>query len=146
MKNWMLYVALMGCLITSKVSYAQGGVDTVEVKMKLIAIDDYKNVIQGGGQKKMYLLLLEVSTDNMSLLYLDSSYCKNRIVADYSAFEIKNLVEGKMYNVRLKVNKYQYSKSDLERQRKSVGHKSSCIDMNLNRRGDIQYWIIDIKE
>lgn len=125
--------------------FAQDNVtDTLNLKMKLIAIDSYKNYDLGGGQKKSFLLLLEIESKDMDKLEMDTIYCKNRIVAEYDAFTIDNLIEGEFYNFKLGIYKNQYGKLFFKNQKKAVGSPTSCIDMNLNRRWDRQYWIFNV--
>ena len=142
MKKFILF-ALIYAFANSDV-FAQANMrDTTSLRMKLIAIDPYMNFVIGSGEKT-FLLLLEVSPKDRLTLGLDSSYCKNRIVAEYDSFKIDDLVEGEYYNFKFEINKPQYSKRFWKKQKKAMGSPTNCIEMNLNKRWDRQYWISEV--
>jgi hypothetical protein len=142
MKSLFLFV-IVACFVSSNSGYSQSltlGKDTISVNVKLLAIDSFTNIVPAGGKENLYFLLLDVNRKDMHLLSLDTVYCKNRIVAEYYAFNVDNLKEGQSYNVKLTINKTNKVLNEQE----EVITRSYCSDLYLKFRFDIQYWIIDI--
>ncbi len=144
MKAFFLIV-IVTCFIGSNLVYSQSvtlSKDTILVNVKLLAIDSFTNVTRTPNMENSYFLLLDLNKRDMHLLSLDtlSGYCKNRIVAEYYAFNVDNLNEGQSYNVKLTINKTNKVLNEQE----EIITRSYCSDLYLKFRFDIQYWIIDI--
>lgn len=139
------WVVIVICFIGSNLVYSQSvtlSKDTISVNVKLLAIDSFTNIVPAGGKENSYFLLLDLNKRDMHLLSLDtlSGYCKNRIVAEYYAFNVNHLKEGQSYSIKLTIDK----KNKLLDKEEEIPTRSYCSDLYLKFRFDIQYWIIDI--
>src|SRR5574343_285186 len=138
-KYFTVPFVLYCCLIKSFAN-AQDN-DTIIIKAKVIAIENYAHIVPTAAKENPYLILLEVAKADLSLIFYDSNYCKSRFVAEYSAISIDNIVESNWYTIKMLIHKRTLDKDVLKGIKESIGEPTNCRDFNLQRRWDVQYWI-----
>ncbi len=126
---------------------AQSLSDTLELKMKLLVVEDYRNVSYGAMSKKQFLVLLELDRNGAQKIHnIDTNLCRRRIVGYLEADNTDDLVEGQYYLVKFFIYNPEYGKEFFEYQKEWINAPTTCTFMNLIPRWDKQYWIIKFRE